>query len=127
MSRVQIGDKVKLKTLDESGQRAIVIRIQGEKLLVRLEVTTEELEVTQNQVTNFSLAARKAWEKMPNRRVGRPSGSLTSDRVSVTFRIDRQLWERFQKAENHGAIEDRTQTINDWLSEKLGELSIDRV
>jgi len=44
------------------------------------------------------------------------------DRVSVTLRIDRDLWEQFQKRENQGLIEDRTAVINQWLREKLAEL-----
>jgi uncharacterized protein (DUF4415 family) len=44
------------------------------------------------------------------------------DRVSVTLRIDRDLWEQFQLKESSGLIDDRTATINNWLREKLAEL-----
>ena len=36
----------------------------------------------------------------------------------MTLRIDRDLWEQFQKREHQGLIEDRTAVINQWLREK---------
>jgi hypothetical protein len=44
------------------------------------------------------------------------------DRVSVTLRIDRDLWEQFRSKEAIGLIDDRTATINSWLRDKLAEL-----
>ena len=67
-------------------------------------------------VTNFSSAARKAWKTMPKRQVGRPTGTKTSDRVSVTLRIDRGLWERFRMQENAGIIGDRCAEIEKLLA-----------
>ena len=123
MLRAEKGDKVQLKTPEASGLRGVVIEVCGGGLLVQLEASGKRLNVGQSEVTNFSLAARKAWEKMPDRRVGRPKGSRTSDRVSVTLRINRSLWERFREAERSGVVANRTQTINEWLEEKLGGLS----
>ena len=59
---------------------------------------------------------------MPNRRVGRPKGARHCDRVSVTLRIDRELWEQFKCDESEGLIEDRTATINSWLREMMDKL-----
>ena len=73
-------------------------------------------------VTNFSLAARKAWVTGPDRPVGRRKGTKLCDRVSVTLRIDRDLWERFRGMEGSGLIEDRTAAVNSWLRQKLEEL-----
>jgi hypothetical protein len=42
--------------------------------------------------------------------------------VSVTLRIDRDLWQRFTGLEEIGTIEDRTRVINGWFREKLAEL-----
>lgn len=56
---------------------------------------------------------------MPDRKVGRPLGSRVSDRVSVIFRIDRELWGEFQNAEEAGRIQDRTNFINDALRRSL--------
>jgi uncharacterized protein (DUF4415 family) len=69
-----------------------------------------------NTVTNLSAAARSAWKTMPNRQVGRPTGTKIGDRVSVTLRIDRRLWERFRMQENAGLIGDRCAEIEKLLA-----------
>jgi len=71
------------------------------------------------ELTNYSLAARRAWQSMPDRKVGRPPGSKVSDRVSVIFRIDRTLWNEFLTADEAGIIGDRTKIINKCLSDIL--------
>ncbi len=116
------GDKVRLKSKTHQGQRGVVEKVRSKSLVVRLDAPDKLGEVSPSEVTNFSLAARKAWERMPDRRVGRPKGSTTTDRVSVTLRIDRELWKRFKRAEAAGLIEDRTAVINAWIAEKLDEL-----
>lgn len=116
------GDKVRLKTGDHTSERGIVQAVDGEKLLVRLEPSEMKVWVTSEQVTNYSLAARKAWVTEPDRAVGRRKGSKLTDRVSVTLRLDRELWERFLGLEEAGVIDDRTATINAWFREKLAEL-----
>src|SRR5262245_3405327 len=115
------GDKVRLKAKVASGQRGIVQAVRGRTLVVRLK-DGQTVEAPVDDVLNFSLAARKAWVSGPNRRVGRPKGLKLCDRVSVTLRIDRDLWEQFRKHESTGAIEDRTATINRWLREKLARV-----
>src|SRR5580704_17401905 len=94
----------------------------GEKLTVRLEKTNRELRVLPEQVTNFSLAARKAWVTEPDRAVGRRKGTKLCDRVSVTLRLDRDLWEHFLGLEEQGVIENRTALINGLLRDKLAKL-----
>ena len=116
------GDKVRLKLNGQANSRGIVRRIDDDKLVVWIEDTERIVRVPADAVTNFSLAARKAWKSMPDRRVGRPKGTRVCDRVSVTLRIDRDLWERFQSMESSGLIDDRTSTINTWLQEKLKAL-----
>lgn len=94
----------------------------GDKLVVQLEESGQIIHVDSEAVTNYSLAARKAWVTGPNRAVGRRKGTRLCDRVSVTLRIDRELWQRFLEMEKAGQIEDRTAAINSWLRQKLGEL-----
>lgn len=118
----EVGDKVRLKGKTHQGHRGVVEKVRSTSLFVRLEGTDERVQVFPSEVTNFSLAARKAWERMPDRRVGRPKGSTTTDRVSVTLRIDRALWERFKRAEAAGLVEDRTSIVNAWIAQKLDEL-----
>lgn len=120
--RAKIGDKVRLKINRLAAARGIVEEVEGNKLIVRLENSDQKLQVAAEEVTNLSSAARKAWMKMPNRRVGRPKGLRFCDRTSVTLRIDRDLWEQFRSKEAAGVISDRTATFNSWLREKLAEL-----
>jgi len=119
----QIGDKVRLKSGTNQGVRGVIEKVQSTKLSVRLAESGGLVRVPRSAVTNFSLAARKAWERMPQRRVGRPKGTSTTDRVSVTLRIDRELWEQFKEAESSGQIKDRTATINAWFADQLSELA----
>ena len=102
--------------------RGVVAAVHGDELLVRLDESGELVTVASARVTNFSLAARKAWKNMPHRRVGRPKGARHCDRVSVTLRIDRELWEQFKQDEIEGLIEDRTATINAWFRDMLDKL-----
>jgi uncharacterized protein (DUF4415 family) len=115
----EVGDKVKLKSRNSAPMRGVVEEVHSDGLLVRLDESGELVTVAAELVTNFSLAARKAWKNMPHRQVGRPKGARHCDRVSVTLRIDRELWERFKQDELEGTIQDRTATINAWFREML--------
>lgn len=121
-TRAEAGDKVRLRSRAHFGVRGAVETMREGKLVVRLEENGQKVLVTPEEVTNLSLAARRAWVSMPERRVGRPKGMKFCDRISVTLRIDRDLWEQFRTKESSGLIEDRTAIINKWLREKLGEL-----
>jgi uncharacterized protein (DUF4415 family) len=118
----EVGDKIKLKNHRGAPMRGIVEEVQGDELLIRLHESGELVAVASELVTNFSLAARKAWKNMPHRQVGRPRGARHCDRVSVTLRIDRALWEQFKRDESEGRIRDRTATINFWFREMLDKL-----
>lgn len=120
--KTEVGDKVRLKKGSHQGQRGVVKSVEGTKLSVLLDDSENVVTATAEDVTNFSLAARKAWKTEPNRGVGRRKGTRLTDRVSVTIRLDRELWEEFQKKEEAGAIDDRTAVINQWFREKLAEL-----
>ena len=122
MLQTKPGDKVRLKRDAERTARGIVVRIVGQKLLVRLDGSDSKIRLKVDEVTNLSLAARKAWISMPDRQVGRKRGVRSRDRVSVTLRIDRELWERFRTLERDGSIEDRSAAINAWLRQKLDQL-----
>jgi hypothetical protein len=120
--QAEVGDKVRLKKGPNTGARGVVEALENGKLVVRAEGTDRPVRVLPEEVTNYSLAARKAWVTGPNRRVGRRKGTRLADRVSVTLRLDRELWERFQRLEEAGAIRNRTVVINGWLREKVDEL-----
>jgi hypothetical protein len=118
----EVGDKVKLKVHRSAAARGVVEEVRGNELLIRLDESGELVAVASESVTNFSLAARKAWKNMPHRQVGRPKGARHCDRVSVTLRIDRALWEQFKRDESEGRIRDRTATINFWFREMMDKL-----
>src|SRR5947208_11872101 len=111
-----------MKAGPHAGERGLVEAVDGEKLVVRLERSGEQQCAVPEQVTNFSLAARKAWVTGPDRAVGRRKGTKLTDRVSVTLRFDREVWEHFLDLEEDGVIGGRTATINAWFREKLTEL-----
>ena len=123
--RVLVGDKVKLKRCADEprGARGVVAGVAGPSLMVRLDDSGRVIHIPADQVTNFSLAARKAWRNMPARNVGRPRGSRVCDRLSVTIRVDRELWERFRLAEGTGIVMDRTATLNRWIADGLERLT----
>jgi len=125
--RAQPGDRVKLKDITHFGRRGKIRGVSRTHLLVELEDANEVLQLTDTQVTNFSLAARKAWKSMPHKRVGRPRGSRVCDRTSVTFRIDRDLWDEFRALELDKLIKNRTTLINTILREKLAAMRSERL
>jgi hypothetical protein len=121
----QVGDKIRVKMNSEvcPGIRGIVAEVNVDRLVIRGVSDDKLFTVTSAEVTNFSSAARKAWEKMPERQVGRPKGSTVCDRISVTIRVDRDLWCIFRVAEAQGIVKDRTLTINNWLRLGLEHLN----
>lgn len=124
MNSAQVGDKVRCKKGPHTGKRGTVERFRGPKFVVRTSDANEVIELRKDDVTNLSSAARKAWISMPNRQVGRPEGLKLCDRISVTLRIDRDLWREFQAMEMSGHISDRTNTINSWLRNNLAKLRV---
>lgn len=118
----EAGDKARVKVGSHAGERAVVEAVTGERLVLRLEKSATVLRLHADEVTNYSLAARKAWVTDPDRGVGRRKGTKLRDRVTVTFRIDRDLWEQFARLLQSGYIEDRNSIVNSWFREKLPEL-----
>ena len=115
----RIGDKVAIKGLGQ-----VTRGIIEESLPAGARVHTREgsvIEVAYAKLTNYSAVARRAWSKQPLRRVGRPRGTIV-DRVTVSVRLDRELWDAFRDAESEGLITARSETINTWLREGLTKL-----
>jgi len=117
-----IGDKIRIKNLPGlKGERGVIEAVRENKVVVRTE-SGKHVNLDPREITNFSLAARKAWKSMPKRKVGRPRGSSVSNRISVTLRIDDDLWRDFRQAESAGLISRRTEILNEWIREKLGQI-----
>lgn len=121
------GDSVRLKDADHFGMRGTIKRVARSHLVVELVNANDLVQLTHDEVTNYSLAARKAWTSMPNKRVGRPKGSRVCDRTSVIFRIDRDLWDEFRALESEKLIKNRTILINTILREKLAAMKSERL
>jgi len=116
-SDARVGDKIQIKSgHSKAGSRGQITSVTGDVCFLRLEDGTLA-KVHLLHMRNLSSAARKAWEAMPSRRVGRPKGSKKSDRISVTLRFDKALWDRFLRLEKIGSIADRTSIFNRALSQ----------
>ena len=117
------GDKIRVRTGDQAGARGCVAAVFDGLTEVQLE-SGSRLVLRLADVTNFSLAARKAWETMP-KRAGRPK-LLRPPRRMVSMRIDSDVWESLGAAVRVGLIVSREQAINDWLRAKVTDLLKDR-
>ncbi|HYT44075.1 MAG TPA: hypothetical protein VEP90_17175 [Methylomirabilota bacterium] len=115
----QLGDKIRIRSGPHTGVRGTVrSQIDGQ-----LEVQVGEndiINVPINNVTNYSLAARRAWKAMP-KRSGRPQGNKPAKRM-VSMRIDPDVWDMLQEAAQHGLIPNREKAVNDWLRERITQL-----
>ncbi len=68
----EVGDKVRIKGGGSAGgARGELFALDGGKLVVLLEGSGLKVRVSAEQITNLSLAARKAWVTEPDRAVGR--------------------------------------------------------
>jgi ribosomal protein L24 len=56
----QVGDKVRIRAGNQKGRRGTIRAVTNSSLEVKLE-SGETVAVSSIDVTNFSLAARKAW------------------------------------------------------------------
>ena len=111
------GDKVQVRAgQPQAGQRGMVQAVKNGECRLRLEDGTV-VRVPEKALRNFSRAARQAWNAMPDRKVGRPIGSKTCDRVSVTLRFDRSLWSRYVMLEENGQLKSRTSLFNEFLKQ----------
>lgn len=120
------GDKVRIRTGKFAGRRGVLLKGGTTGWTVGLDEDTHTMPIRTEDVTNYSAAARLAWGRMPDRKVGRPVGTKVSDRVSVTFRVDRPVWKDFLIAEREGLVPDRTTAINSFLRRLLKRPSAPR-
>jgi len=116
----QRGDKVRVKVPQHKDVRGIVDDVAEGVLLVRLD-TGGTFRVAPEGVTNYSAAARRAWQSMPMRAVGRPK-SRGPRKKSVSLRIDADLWEMLGEAVGRGLIPSRERATNAWLREHVTDL-----
>ncbi len=110
------GDKIRIRSGPYKGARG-VIQAELEGLL---EIQLDESNIIRVQikdVTNYSLAARRAWKAMP-KRAGRPQ-LPTPRKKMVSIRLDIDIWNRLGEAVESGLIPSREEAVNTWLRERL--------
>jgi hypothetical protein len=119
LTGTQTGDKVRIRIGVHAGQRGIVEEVHESSLLVALEAG-EKAAVPLEAITNYSLAARRAWETMP-KRAGRPAGTAARKQM-VSLRIEIDLWQRLGQAAESGLVSSREQAVNVWIRGGLERL-----
>ncbi len=115
-SGFQPGDKVRIRSGAYTGARGVIrAELDGQ-----LEIQLDEggiVSVPAKEVTNYSLAARRAWQAMP-KRAGRPQ-LATPRKKMVSMRIDVDVWNRLEEAVELGFVPSREQAVNTWLRQQL--------
>jgi hypothetical protein len=112
----QIGDKIRVRSGPYSAARGI-IQAEVDGILEILLDEGSRIHVEPREITNYSLAARRAWQTMP-KRAGRPQ-SVTSRKKMVSMRIDEEVWNRLGEAVELGLIPSREEAVNTWLYREL--------
>jgi uncharacterized protein (DUF4415 family) len=115
------GDKVRVKSGAHAGVRAILGKVASNLLVVVID-STETVMLAPDALTNYSLAARKAWAIMP-KRAGRPVSTHPPKRM-VSLRLDPDLLCRLDEAVRMGAVENRSQGISALVNAGLDRLSV---
>ncbi len=82
----------------------------------------ERLMLPAQDVTNYSLAARRAWAVMP-KRAGRPPSKRPRKRM-ISLRLDIELIARLESAVRHGFVVSKSDAMNKWIAERLDSLGI---
>ncbi len=114
-----MGDKLRIRSGDRAGQRGIAVGEDSGQIIVAL-MTGEELVLARDQMTNFSLAARRAWKVMP-KRAGRPKAQ-GERKTMVSLRLEHDVKRRLSLAAEMGLIRTREDAVNGWLRECLDRL-----
>ncbi len=116
---IQTGDKIRIRSGQYSGARG-VIQAEVDGILDVLLDEGTRVHIEPQEITNYSLAARRAWQTMP-KRAGRPQLSSPRKKM-VSMRIDVEVWERLGEAVDLGLIPNREEAVNTWLQERLNAL-----
>lgn len=114
------GDKIRIRAGPRAGCRGRIHAVSSSEIEVELDEGTYA-SIQPSEITNYSLAARKAWQVMP-KRAGRPRLHESKRKKMVSIRIDRELWEQLGSAVDSGLIQSREAAINSWLRDGLRSL-----
>ncbi len=113
------GDRVRVKARPGDPQRGIVRQVS--KAWLRVETDDgESLLVPPDSVTNYSLAARRAWRTMP-KHAGRPRSARRDTRM-ISVRIRDSTWSLLARAVDLGLVSSRERAIDVWVRERLEQV-----
>lgn len=116
----RVGDKIRVRSGQHARNRGRISDISPDCIEVVLD-DGSTISFSREEITNYSLAARKAWRVMP-KRAGRPTLDASQRKKMVSIRLDVDNWERLHMAVTHGLIDSQEQMINSWLRRGLDEL-----
>lgn len=119
-SGFQPNDKVRIRSGEHAGARGVV-RSEANGLVEIILSTGEIMQLRLDEITNYSLAARRAWQVMP-KQAGRPKSHTPARKKMVSVRVDQDLWKRLAEAVECGLISSREEAVNVWLRERLDEI-----
>jgi uncharacterized protein (DUF4415 family) len=119
-----LGDKIRVKTGRYSERRGRVTSIKGARLWIRLDDIEAVIVVSAHDVTNYSLAARKAWAKMP-KKSGRPRGSKALKKM-VSLRLDNDVLDLLDSVVDKNIFDNKSEAINTCLRKQLAQYLRDR-
>ncbi len=118
------GDKVRVRKGEFAGQRGLLETVSETHLVVILTDTSFGVTtLSPDMVTNYSLAARRAWNTMP-KRSGRPRLSAPK-KHAATFRLDIDVCQMLAEAAEFKLLSTRDAFVNDCLRGQLQLLLAD--
>jgi len=112
----RLGDKVRIRSGPHARARGIISAESNGDVEIELG-TGDKIPVLPQDITNYSLAARRAWQAMP-KRTGRPKGQKPVKRM-ISMRLDPDVWSMLHEAAERGLIPNCEKAVNDWVREQV--------
>jgi len=112
----RLGDKVRIRSGPHARARGIISAESNGHVEIELG-TGDKIPVLPADITNYSLAARRAWQAMP-KRTGRPKGQKPVKRM-ISMRLDPDVWDMLHDATERGLIPNCEKAVNDWVREQV--------
>jgi hypothetical protein len=111
-----IGDKVRIRSGPHAKERGVVQAKVGEVLEIQLD-TGLRIHAGPEEITNYSLAARRAWKVMP-KRAGRHQLTVPRKKM-VSLRLNIDVLDDLDEAAELGLVPNKEQAVNTWLRQQL--------
>ena len=119
------GDIVRVLRGEHAGVKGQVvqasIRASGTWILVSAP-PDEPVWIPEQDLTNRSRAARRAWKSIPKRAVGRPPISESRRKKMVSMRLDQELLDDLQQVKELGLADSKEEVVSAALRPVLAEL-----